>query len=83
MTLNCDISRTSWHMKVSDGSFFWIFHALSFEPNLYRARNSPLRSLQPLFTKLAKSHISAQFFVRVFVLGWYIYFVSEQRGSKL
>ena len=34
MTLNCDISRTSWHMMVSDGSFFWIFHALSFEPNL-------------------------------------------------
>ena len=31
MTLNCDISRTSLHMKVSDGSFFWIFHALSFD----------------------------------------------------
>ena len=45
MTLNCDISRTSWHMKVSDGSFFWIFHALSFEPNLYWARNSPLSDL--------------------------------------
>ena len=44
MTLNCDISRTSWHMKVSDGSFYWIFHALSFEPSLYLARNSPLRS---------------------------------------
>ena len=26
-----------------------------------------LRLLQPLFTKLAKSHISAQFFVKVFV----------------
>ena len=35
MTLNCDISRTIGHMKVSDGLFFWIFHALSFEPNLY------------------------------------------------
>ena len=33
MTLNCDISRTSWHMKVSDGSFFCIFRALSFGPN--------------------------------------------------
>ena len=31
-----------------------------------------------LFTKLAKSHISAQFFVRVFVLGWYTYFESAQ-----
>ena len=29
-TLRLDISRTSWRMKVSDGSFFWIFHALSF-----------------------------------------------------
>ena len=28
-TLNFHISRTSWHMKVSDGSFFWIFQALS------------------------------------------------------
>ena len=35
MTLSLDISRTSWRMEVSDGSFFRIFHALSFEPNLY------------------------------------------------
>ena len=28
--------------------------------------------------KLAKSHISAQFFVRVFVLGWYTYFETAQ-----
>ena len=51
-----------------------------------------LRSLQPLSMKLAKSHISAEFFVRVYVLGWYTYFetpqvlfsfVSEKRGSKL
>ena len=32
----------------------------------------------PLFTKLAKSHISAQLFVRVFVLGWYTYFETAQ-----
>ena len=31
--------------------------------------NLTLRSLQPLFTKLAKSHISAQFFIRVYVFG--------------
>ena len=42
VTLCLDISRTSWHMKVSDGSFFCKFHALSFEPNLCRTRNSPL-----------------------------------------
>ena len=29
-----------------------------------------LKVLQPLFTKLAKFHISAQFFVRVYVSGW-------------
>ena len=29
---NCDISRTSWHMKVNDGLFFRIFQGLSFEP---------------------------------------------------
>ena len=37
-----------------------------------------LRSLEPLFKKIAKSHLSAQFFVRVFVLGWYTYFETAQ-----
>ena len=27
--------KTSWHMKISDCSFFWIFYALLLEPNLY------------------------------------------------
>ena len=36
--------------------------------------NWTVRSLEPLFTKLAKSHISAQFFLIVFVSGWYTYF---------
>ena len=44
LTLSLDIPRTSWRMKkVSDGSFFWKFHALSFEPNLCWTRNSSLR----------------------------------------
>ena len=43
----------------------------------YREDNY-LRSLQPLFTKLAKSHISAQSFLRVFVSGWYTYFETVQ-----
>ena len=30
-----DISRTIWRIKVSDGSFFCIFHALSFELNFF------------------------------------------------
>ena len=42
VTLSLNISRTSWSMKVSDGSFFWNFHALSFEPNLCWIQNSPL-----------------------------------------
>ena len=50
---------------------FW-----TFDP-LYLLRFK-LRSLQPLFTKLTKSHISAQYFVKVFVLGWYTYFESAQ-----
>ena len=61
-------------------------------PSNYRRKSyHRLRSLQPLFMKLAKSHISAQFLVRVYVLGWYTYFetpqvlfsiVFEKRGSK-
>ena len=35
ITLNLDISRISRRMKVSDLSFFWIFHALSFELIFY------------------------------------------------
>ena len=30
-----DISRTVWRIEVIDGSFFCIFHALSFELNLF------------------------------------------------
>ena len=37
-----------------------------------------LRSLEPIFKKIAKSHLSAQFFIRVFVLGWYTYFEAAQ-----
>ena len=30
LTLKWDISRVIWHIKVNNGSFFYIFHALSF-----------------------------------------------------
>ena len=36
------------------------------------------RSLQSLLSQLAKSHISAQFFDRLYVLGWYTYFETAQ-----
>ena len=42
-TLKCDISRTIWRIEVSDGSLFCIFHALSFERNLFFDRTCPLK----------------------------------------
>ena len=42
LTLKCDISRTIWRIEVSDGSLFCIFHALSFELNLFFDRTCPL-----------------------------------------
>ena len=38
----------------------------------------PLSSLQPVFTKIAKLQLPAQFFVRIYVLGWYTYFEAAQ-----
>ena len=38
LTLKWDISRTIWRIKVNDGSFFGIFHALSFELNFFRPK---------------------------------------------
>ena len=35
-----DVSRTSWSIEVSDGSFFFIFHTLSFELNFFSTRLS-------------------------------------------
>ena len=42
--LKCDISRTIWRIEVSDGSLFRIFHALSFERNLFFDRTCPLKA---------------------------------------
>ena len=56
-TLKCDISRTIWRIQVSDGSLFCIFHALSFERNLFFDRTCPLKGRHfsvirlPLLTK--------------------------------
>ena len=35
LTLKWNISRTIWRIEVGDGSFCWIFHALSFELNFF------------------------------------------------
>ena len=42
LDLGWDISRPIWCIEVSDGSFFGIFHALSFELNLFFDRSFPL-----------------------------------------
>ena len=47
-------------------------------PGESRTRIHVLGHYNRFFTKLSKSHISAQFFVRVFVLGWHTYFETAQ-----
>ena len=42
LTLKWNISRTIWRIEVSDSSLFCIFHALSFELNLFSDRRFPL-----------------------------------------
>ena len=42
LTLKWNISRTIWHIEVGDGSFFCIFHTLSFELNFFFDRRFPL-----------------------------------------
>ena len=42
LALKWDISRTIWLIEVGDGSFFFIFHALSFELNFFFDRRFPL-----------------------------------------
>ena len=43
LTLKCDISRTIWRIEVSDGALVCIFHALSFELNLFFDRTCSLK----------------------------------------
>ena len=50
-TLKCDISRTIWRIEVSDGLLFCIFHALSFEGNLFFDRTCPLNNFKTLTIK--------------------------------
>ena len=41
--IKCDISRAIWRIQVSDCPLFCIFHAFSFERNLFFDRTCPLR----------------------------------------
>ena len=45
VTLKWNISGTIWRIEVGDGSYFCIFHALSFELNFFFDRRFPLRLL--------------------------------------
>ena len=56
LTLKWNISRISWRIEVSNGSFFRIFHALSFELNFFFDQRCPLKCcklLDKITTSLA------------------------------
>ena len=52
LNLKWNISRTIWRNEVGDGSFFSIFHSLSFELNFFFDRRFPLNGID-LPSKLA------------------------------
>ena len=58
LTLKWNISRTVWRIEVGNGSFFYIFHVLSFELNFCLDRRWPLKLYQTIhitesFTKFS------------------------------
>ena len=55
-----NISRTIWRIEVSEGSFFRIFHALSFELNVFFDGSFPLT----VITTNVKTSFSFQIRVR-------------------
>ena len=60
MTLNSDISRASWHMKVSDDSFFWIFHAPSIRAQLAMTLKFPFNDLYKEVDQLLTTDFPSQ-----------------------
>ena len=46
LTLGWEISRAIWRIEVSDGSFFGIFHVVSFELKLFSDRSFPLKPMR-------------------------------------
>ena len=57
LTLKWNISRTIWRIAVGDGSLFCIFHALSFELNVFFDRRFPLTFV---FGKISGSYSQAK-----------------------
>ena len=52
LTLKCNISRTIWRIEVGDGSFLFIFHALSFELIFFRP-GVPFKRFESIATEHA------------------------------
>ena len=61
LTLKWNLSRTIWRIEVGDGPFFCIFHALSFELNLFfNRREVPFKwPLQLLLVPWTENHLSS------------------------
>ena len=57
LTLKWNILRTIWRIEVGDGSFFRIFHVLSFELNFFFDRRFPLTT-DPLIAATISYFIS-------------------------
>ena len=63
LTLKWNISRTIWCIEVSDGLFFRIFYALSFEPNFVFDQMFPLNILHNDCDKVVFPTLSISFMI--------------------
>ena len=55
LTLKWNISRTIWRIEVGNGSFFCIFHALSFELNFFSSGGSLLVDNERQYVDISKA----------------------------
>ena len=73
-TLKWNISRTIWRIEVGDGSFFRIFHALSFEPNFFFWPEVPFNFRIPVFVYvLLNWDMCWETYVILFQFGYYVH----------
>ena len=66
LTLKWNISRTVWRIEVGDGSFFYIFHVLSFELNFFFDQRFPLKLYTNYDAKVMKGTCGAYIKVILF-----------------
>ena len=67
LTLKWNISRTIWRIEVGDGSFFCIFHALSFELKFFFDRRFPLNQSYAYITESNISSLHGNGFWKVYM----------------